>query len=322
MFAQIPVPPIQGFDLGFTEVRIYGVLIAVAVLVAATWTRKRYESYGGSGELADRVTVWAVVIAFIGSRSAYVSARIGRFIDDPLAVFQIWEGGLALYGGLTFGLIALYVLLRRWGGNFPAFMDGLAPALPLAQAIGRWGNYFNQELYGTPTDMPWGVVIEDPIRGEAPLTTFHPTFLYESIANLILMAVILRVEKTGRLKRGSLIMVYAIGYGVIRFALELIRTDTEFRLLGLSRNGLFSLVFIAGGVLMLRWWNSKGQVSDVGLRRRKPTAKAAADEGAEPSEASAVLVSVTEGSAVPDTEHEDSGDAEQSEPTEDDSDER
>lgn len=266
--AYIPVPPFSGFDLGFTEVRVYGILIATAVLVAATWTRKRYVSYGGDGELADRVTIWAVVIAFVGARLAYIAPRTGRFVDDPLAVFQIWEGGIALFGGLTFGLLTLVVLVRRWGGNFPAFMDGLAPALPLAQAIGRWGNYFNQELYGRPTDVPWAVAIE-PQNRVAPyeaFSTFHPTFLYESLANLVLVAVILRLERTGRMKRGSLIMVYAIGYGIIRFLLELLRTDTTFRVLGLSRNAWVSVVFVLVGAVLLRWWQRRPTVSDVGLR--------------------------------------------------------
>ncbi len=297
-FASLPSPPVGGFDLGFTEVRVYGILIATAVLVAASWTRKRYESYGGDGELADRVTIWAVVIAFIGARLAYVAPRYDRFLDDPLGIIQIWEGGLALFGGLTFGLITLLVLFRRWGGSFPAFMDGLAPALPLAQAIGRWGNYFNQELYGTPTDLPWAVEIDNPVAEYAGFRTFHPTFLYESLANLVLMVVILRLERTGRLKRGSLIMVYAIGYGVIRFLLELIRTDTTFRIAGLSRNALVSLVFIAVGAGLLRWWQGRPETEPVGLGGTDPdTDTDAQTDGItdrEPSEASAVLVGVSD----------------------------
>jgi prolipoprotein diacylglyceryl transferase len=253
LLASIPSPPVGGLDLGFTEVRVYGILIATAVLVAATWTRRRYERFGGDGDLADRVTIWAVLIAFVGARLAYVAPRADRFLDDPLGIVQIWEGGLALYGGLTFGLITLVVLMRRWGGDFGAFMDALAPALPLAQAIGRWGNYFNQELYGTPTDLPWAVEIDNPVPEYAGFETFHPTFLYESLANLVLVAVVLRLERAGRLRRGSLILVYAIGYGTIRFLLELIRTDTTFRVLGLSRNALVSLVFVVAGVVLLRW---------------------------------------------------------------------
>lgn len=291
LLASFPSPPVGGLDLGFTEVRVYGLLIATAVLVAATWTRKRYERYGGDPEMADRVTIYAVVIAFIGARLAYVTPRIDRFIDDPLGIIQIWEGGLALYGGLTFGLITLFVLMRRWGGDFPAFMDGLAPALPLAQAIGRWGNYFNQELYGTPTDLPWSVEIDNPVAPYEGFATFHPTFLYESLANLGLVVVVLRIERSGRLRRGSLIMVYAIGYGVIRFLLELIRTDTTFRFLGLSRNAMVSLVFIVAGIVLLRWWQSRP------VAEAPPTddgdGGTEEEEEVEPTEASAVLVGHT-----------------------------
>jgi prolipoprotein diacylglyceryl transferase len=303
ILASFPSPPVGGIDLGFTEVRMYGVLIATAVLVAASWTRRRYERFGGSGELADRVTIWAVVIAFVGARLAYVAPRYDRFLDDPLGIIQIWEGGLALFGGLTFGLITLYVLMRRWGGDFPAFMDGLAPALPLAQAIGRWGNYFNQELYGTPTDLPWAVEIDNPVPEYAGFETFHPTFLYESLANLVLVAVILRLQRAGRLRRGSLILVYAIGYGTIRFLLELIRTDTTFRFLGLSRNAMVSLVFVAVGIALLRRLQSipgplVGQPIPAATGIEVDEGDAAdADGQDEASEASAVLVGIGEGDA-------------------------
>ncbi|HUG86001.1 MAG TPA: prolipoprotein diacylglyceryl transferase [Euzebya sp.] len=292
ILASLPSPPVGGFDLGFTEIRVYGILIATAVLVAASWTRRRYAGYGGDPELADRVTIWAVVIAFIGARLAYVTPRLDRFVDDPLSIIQIWEGGLALYGGLTFGLLTLVVLMRRWNGDFPALMDGLAPALPLAQAIGRWGNYFNQELYGTPSDLPWAVEIDNPVAPYEGFGTFHPTFLYESLANLLLVGVILRLERTGRMRRGSLIMVYAIGYGVIRFLLEMIRTDTTFRFLGLSRNAMVSLVFVTAGALVLRWWQGRPPVA-AGVDDGDGTgASADGVVDAEPSEASAVLVGV------------------------------
>ncbi|CAN5252419.1 hypothetical protein BH23ACT9_BH23ACT9_22480 [soil metagenome] len=320
ILASFPSPPIGGLDLGFTEIRVYGILIATAVMVAATWTRRRYERFGGDPVLADRVTIYAVIIAFLGARLAYVLPRTDRFVDDPLGIIRIWEGGLALFGGLTFGLITLIVLLRRWNGDLPAFMDGLAPALPLAQAIGRWGNYFNQELYGTPTDLPWAVEIDNPVAPYQDFAAFHPTFLYESLANIVLVVVILRLERTGRMARGSLIMVYAVGYGIIRFLLELIRTDTTFRFLGLSRNAMVSMVFVAVGAMMLRWWQGRAPVAAEGEPTDDPAedapagdtaaadgADATGDEETEPSEASALLVGVREvrGGDVTTPEHED-----------------
>jgi prolipoprotein diacylglyceryl transferase len=327
ILASFPSPPVGGIDIGFTEVRVYGILIATAVLVAASWTRRRYQALGGSGELADRVTVWAVVIAFVGARLAYVAPRYDQFLDDPLGIVQIWEGGLALYGGLTFGLIALVVLLRRWDGDFPGFMDALAPALPLAQAIGRWGNYFNQELYGTPTDLPWAVEIDQPVARYAEFSTFHPTFLYESLANLVLVAVVLRAERRGRLRRGSLILVYAVGYGLIRFLLELIRTDTTFRIAGLSRNALVSLVLVGVALVLLRRLQAMpGLRVGEPLRAADPDALEAdalvadADAGDpdlpgedEPSEAAAVLVRTSAAeagvpAAAPEEDRPDGGD--------------
>jgi prolipoprotein diacylglyceryl transferase len=133
------------------------------------------------------------------------------------------------------------------------FLDSLAPALPLAQAFGRWGNYFNQELFGTPTDLPWGVEIEPRFRPEAypDAETFHPTFLYESLWNLLLCALIIWLDKRVPALRGRLIGVYLVGYAMMRFLLELIRTDTTFRLIGISRNGWVSLGAVALGVFVL-----------------------------------------------------------------------
>ncbi len=246
VLASIPPPPLQELSIGPLDIRMYGILIATGVLVAVTWLRRRHEALGGDPDLTDRIAIRAVVAGFLGARLGYVLPRLDRFVDDPLSVLAIWEGGLALYGGLTVGLIALVVMLRRHDVDLPAFADALAPALPAAQAIGRWGNWFNQELFGTPTDLPWALEV-DPEHRVAPhqaAETFHPTFLYESLGNLLLVGVILGLQRRGRLRRGSLLAVYAIGYGSLRFALELLRTDTTWRIAGLSRNALVSLAFV------------------------------------------------------------------------------
>jgi prolipoprotein diacylglyceryl transferase len=198
--------------------------------------------------------VWAVLLGFVGARLAYASTHLDRFEGRPLAVLAIWEGGLALFGGLTVGVVVGVLLVRRWGGDVPRFADAVAPAIPLAQAIGRWGNYFNQELFGTPSDLPWAVEI-DPVNRPAAFAdaaTFHPTFLYESIYNLLVVVVLLRVERRTKLKPGNLLLVYGMLYGVGRFLLELIRTDTTFRLFGLSRNALVALAVVVGSGLLLR----------------------------------------------------------------------
>ena len=251
LFASFPSPSVNGIELGPLDLRAYGVLIATGVLVAWTLTRRRYEQMGGDPDLADLVALRAVVLGFVGARLAYVSTHLDRFAgDDWWRVIAIWEGGLALFGGLTLGTVAAIVVLRRHGGDVAAFADAAAVGVPLAQAIGRWGNYFNQELFGTPTTLPWAVEIAPAFRPEqyAQFATFHPTFLYESLWNLLLAGALLLVERRGSLRRGTLFTLYLAGYGLMRFLLELIRTDTTFRLLGLSRNGWVSLVVVVAAV--------------------------------------------------------------------------
>ncbi|MPZ51702.1 MAG: prolipoprotein diacylglyceryl transferase [Acidimicrobiia bacterium] len=255
-FGSIPSPTFNGFEIGFLDIRMYGIIIASGVALAAIITRRRYQAFGGDPALAERVALWAVVIGFLGARLAYASTHLHTFEGRPWAIFAIWEGGLALYGGLTFGAITGIYLLRRWGGDLPAFADSVAIGIPVAQALGRWGNYFNQELFGTPTDLPWGLEIAPGSRPDAYATaeTFHPTFLYESLANLALVFLMLWLERRRIIRRaGSLFGVYLMGYGAIRFLTELIRTDTVWRdpLLGLSRNGLVSLAAIIIGFIWI-----------------------------------------------------------------------
>jgi phosphatidylglycerol---prolipoprotein diacylglyceryl transferase len=265
MLAAIPAPPLDAIHVGPLRLTLYGMFIATGVLVAMTMTRRRYAAKGGDPELADRIALPTVIIGFIGARLAYVLPRLDRFADDPLSVFAVWEGGLALFGGLTAGILSVLWLIRRWDGDLPAFADAAAPAVPVAQAIGRWGNYFNQELYGTPTDLPWALYVEPDRRVAAyqAFETFHPTFLYESLWNLALAGFLLWLDRRGRLPRGSLWLVYLIGYAVARFLLELIRTDTTYRLLGLSRNAWVSLAVLIAGLVGLWWWTRRARRRDL-----------------------------------------------------------
>jgi prolipoprotein diacylglyceryl transferase len=253
VLASIPSPSFNTIDLGPLEIHVYGILMGIAVATAFIVTVNRYERFGGDRGLAERAALLAVVIGFIGARLAYVSTHLYRYEDDWLGVFRLWEGGIALFGGLTFGTIAVVVVLRRGGGDIPMFADAIAIGLPAAQAIGRWGNYFNQELFGTPTDLPWGLEI-DPINRPAAYpdaATFHPTFLYESLWNVGIIVFLLVLERRVSLKRGTLFILYGLLYGVIRFLTELIRTDTTFRFLGLSRNGWVSLGVVLGMAVLL-----------------------------------------------------------------------
>ncbi len=253
MIASIPSPPFNVIEIGPFDIHIYGILMAIAVLTAYVIVVRRYVSFGGDRTTAERAGFWAAVVGFVGARLAYVSTHLGNYSGDWLGMFRIWEGGIALYGGLTFGTVIALVILKRRGGSYAAFLDAGAVGLPAAQAIGRWGNYFNQEIFGTPTNLPWGLKIDPAHRPEQYLDspTFHPTFLYEALWNVGLIVFLLWIERRRELRRGTLFALYAIFYALIRFLLEFIRTDTTFRFLGVSRNGWYSVAVILGGCLAL-----------------------------------------------------------------------
>ena len=263
LLASIPSPPQNAIDIGPLSIHFYGILIAIGVIVAVIVAKRRYIRFGGDPDLPERIAIWAVIIGFLGARLGYVITHTGTFSGRPWAVLYIWEGGIALYGGLTAGVLTAVFLLHRWGGDAFAFGDAVAVGIPLAQVIGRWGNYFNQELFGTPSTLPWAIEIE-PVRRPAEylqFETFHPTFLYESLWNLLItVPVILVLERRGKLYKGSSFALYIVVYGVIRFLMELLRTDTTFRLLGLSRNGWLSVLAVVGGLIWLWWFQ----------RRREP----------------------------------------------------
>jgi len=260
--AAIPSPSQNVIEIGPLTVHFYGILIALGVVVAIIVSRGRFVRFGGSADLFEKVAIWSVIIGFLGARAAYVVTHTARFEGRPWAVLFIWEGGLAIYGGLLFGAIALIWMVNRWGGDLFAVGDAVAVGVPLAQAIGRFGNYFNQELFGTPSDLPWAIII-DPSRrpeGYEAFETFHATFAYEALWNaLILVPTILILEKNKKLAKGASFGVYVAMYAFIRFLMELLRTDTTFRFLGLSRNGWVSIAAFIGGLAWIWYTQKRGE---------------------------------------------------------------
>ncbi len=252
LLASIPSPSVNGFSIGSVRVTFYGICIALGVALAWVLLSRRYVAGGGDAATIERIILWMVVVGFLGARLAYVSTHTARFVDEWWKVVAIWEGGLAFFGGLTAGAATAVILARRWGADLRLLTDAAAPALPLAQAVGRWGNYFNQELFGTPTDLPWGLEIDPAHRPPefADTATFHPTVLFESLGNLLLVGLILWCERRFPAVRGRLLALYLVGYGVLRFLMELLRTDTTYRLLGLSRNGWVSLAAVIVGIVV------------------------------------------------------------------------
>ena len=265
LLAAIPPPFDNAFQVGPLTVHFYGIAVATGVLLAITILRNGYVARGGSAELADRVALWGVGLGFVGARAGYVLPRMewfgGRFsLARPLELIAINEGGIVLYGGLTLGLVTVLLVLRRRNGDIPAFLDALAPAVPAAQAVGRLGNYFNQELYGTRTEAPWALQIAAP--DGTVIDTVHPTFAYEALWNLALAALLWQLGRRRVLPMGSLAFVYAIGYGIIRFLLEFVRTDERAFTYGLTANGWVSVAVIAAGVVGLLVWRGRAPAAE------------------------------------------------------------
>lgn len=270
LLGAIPSPSDPTLNLGPLELHYYGIVIAIGVALAFTITRRRFERYGGDGEALDRVMTWAVLIGFLGGRLGYVSTHLDRFFDGPggnapWQMIAIWEGGLAFFGGITAGAVAAFVLLRRLDLPALPFFDAVAVAVPTAQAIGRFGNWFNQELFGTPTDLPWALRVSEAAAARAGFPDerlFHPTFLYEALLNLLAVAVILRLEKKRDWRTGSIFLLYLASYGVIRFLMELLRTDDQIVwALGIRNNGWIALFVLAvSGFVLWRRETGRGDV--------------------------------------------------------------
>ena len=263
LFGSLPSPPSKGISLGPLDFRLYGVMIALGV-IAAVWLFGRQLEYHrvGTRDDASAIAVWAVIAGVLGARAYHVITDWSRFSDDLGAIPKIWEGGLGIPGGLLAGIIVGAWAAKQRGIRPAVAITCAVPAIALAQAIGRWGNWFNQELFGRATDLPWALEIDDAHLpdGYASGTAFHPTFLYESLWNLTLCAVLLWCQRRFNLGAGRLLGCYLIGYGIGRFWIEGLRIDPASEAGGLRLNQWVSLAAIVGGISYLlvtkgRKWN-------------------------------------------------------------------
>ncbi|HEV2071362.1 MAG TPA: prolipoprotein diacylglyceryl transferase [Acidimicrobiales bacterium] len=253
LVASIPSPSSNKLEIGPLDLTFYGILIALGALAAIALAQRRWAERGGDPELVQRIGVWSVAAGVVGARVAYLIPRLERFEGRWIEMLYIWEGGLAIFGGLIAGTLTGCLMARRAKVDLLDLLDAVAPAIPLAQAIGRWGNYFNQELFGRPTELPWGLEIAPENRPPefADAELFHPTFLYESLWNLGIVALLVFLDRRRVLPRGNLFVAYLGLYGIGRFWIELLRVDTTFRFLGLSRNAMFSLTVAAAAAVVL-----------------------------------------------------------------------
>ena len=247
MFSQFPSPTFESFALGPFTIHMYALCILAGIVVAYLIGASRFKKRGGdTGDLLD-IVLWAVPIGIIGGRLFHVFTHPQDYLgvypnlqETLYHVVAVWEGGLAIYGALIAGTFGAWLGARFSKVRFVSVLDALAPGVILAQAIGRWGNWFNEELFGEPTDLPWGLLI--PVGNPAAPkefsadTLYHPAFLYEFVLNSVAFVVLILLDKRFQLRWGKLFATYLVFYSTIRFFIEGIRLDPSAVFFGLRTN--------------------------------------------------------------------------------------
>ena len=254
LLAAIPSPSSNALELGPLRLNAYGLMIALGVILAVRIAGKALERRGaGTRDDFGAVAMWAVPAGVIGARVYHVVTDWDRFSGNIGDVVKVWQGGLGIWGGIALGVPVGMWAARRRGLDVAVVVTVAAPAIAAAQAVGRWGNWFNQELFGKPTDLPWALRVSDAkaiAAGFDPGTTFHPTFLYESLWCAVLCVVLLAVNRHGSLKPGRVFWLYAAGYTVMRFFIEGLRIDRAHEAGGLRLNQWVSLVVFVVSVVL------------------------------------------------------------------------
>jgi phosphatidylglycerol---prolipoprotein diacylglyceryl transferase len=258
------------FEAGPFALRYYGLFIALGIVVAVWITGRELRRKGYDPNLALDSLFFVIPLGFLGARLYHVLTDWELYADDYAGIFRVWEGGLGIYGAVAGGFLGGLIFCKLRGISVLAFADAVAPGLVLAQAIGRWGNYFNQELFGRPTDLPWGIRIAPENRplGYGDAEVFHPTFFYESVWNVLVALVLLWVARrfAERLLDGDIFLLYVSLYSVGRFFVEALRIDPAF-LIGDFRGNLFvasTLALTFALIILLRHAQSSSK------NRRRP----------------------------------------------------
>ncbi|HJS49095.1 MAG TPA: prolipoprotein diacylglyceryl transferase [Gaiellaceae bacterium] len=252
----IPSPDSSTIELGPLSIHFYGLTLLVAIAAAVAITGIRWTRRGGDWDLIFRVAVWGVASGIVGARLYHVVTSWNELPDEWWGPFAIWKGGLGVWGGIGLGVIVGAIVARRSGADLGKLADCVAPALLVAQGIGRFGNWWNQELFGKPTDLPWGLEISPENRplDDVERDTFHPTFLYEALWNFAAAGILLLVERRFRIRPGGLFALYVLLYSVGRFWIEMLRVDPSHEWGGIRLN-----VYVAGVAIVLSaaffvWW--------------------------------------------------------------------
>ncbi|HEU4512973.1 MAG TPA: prolipoprotein diacylglyceryl transferase [Nocardioidaceae bacterium] len=278
-FASIPSPDQGVWHLGPLPLRAYAFAIILGVVVAVWLGEKRWVARGGRpGQVGD-IAIWAVPFGLVGGRLYHVITDYQLYFGegrDPITALYVWQGGLGIWGAVALGAVGAWIGARQAGVKFLPLADALAPGIALAQAIGRWGNWFNQELFGRPTTLPWGLEIDPEHRpdGYADVETFHPTFLYEFVWNIGVAGLVIWADRRFRLGYGRAFALYIMGYTAGRGWIEHLRIDDVQMndVFGLRLNVWTSIVlFVAAAVYFV--WSARrhpGREESVWLEGREP----------------------------------------------------
>lgn len=264
----IPSPPLdwQVIQVGPLAIHVYAIMILIGIGVGLWIARRRWVARGGDPMMIEEFALWSIPLGIIGGRLYHVISSPSAYFGEggrPLDALKIWEGGLGIWGAVALGALGAYIAARRQKVSFSAFMDSAAPGILAAQAIGRIGNYFNQELFGGPTTLPWGLEI-DPLSPNYPHgypvgTLFHPTFLYEVLWNIAGVFVILYLDRRLKLRFGRAFWLYVMVYTAGRLWIETVRIDDAVLIHGVRVNVWVSVLVFLGAAVA--FWV-------IGLRRR------------------------------------------------------
>ncbi|BEP15540.1 prolipoprotein diacylglyceryl transferase [Acidothermaceae bacterium B102] len=252
VLASIPSPSQGVWHLGPFPVRAYALCIILGIIVCLAVSERRWVARGGLPGTIGEVATWAVPFGLVGGRVYHVITDPELYFShehwNPVGALEIWNGGLGIWGAVILGGVGAWIGCRRRGIKLPPLADAIAPGIVIAQAIGRWGNYFNQELYGKSSNLPWAIHIT---RGDAGNGNFQPTFLYESLWDLGVAAVVIWADKRWKLGHGRAFAVYVAAYTVGRGWIEYLRVDDVNHFLGLRLNDWTSLILFVGAVSYL-----------------------------------------------------------------------
>jgi prolipoprotein diacylglyceryl transferase len=290
----IPSPSTSVWEIGGFPLRAYALCIIAGIITAMIIANRRWRARGGSSDTLELVVAVAVPFGIVGARIYHVITDHQLYFGpgrDPLDAIKIWEGGLGVWGAIAFGALGAWLVARRRQVRFPAVLDAVAPGLLVAQAIGRLGNWFNQELFGRPTTLPWGLEIEPRYRpaGYEQFATFHPTFLYELLWCLAGAVLLVVLDRKFRLGHGKVFALYVLVYTAGRFWIEALRIDTVNEIGGFRLNNYTSLILFLAALAWFVWLVRNRPGREEVMAGEPPAAIAEADE-VEPDEVDSDVV--------------------------------